>query len=86
VTNAWRFRRNETASVDPMDEARVLARLDRIDQLDRSGAAPTELLSELRGLLREAEAMTREQDEAKTGTEEVVGRLRTALARDIIGM
>jgi hypothetical protein len=30
--------------------------------------------------------MTREQDEAKSGTEEVVGRLRTALARDIIGM
>ena len=69
-----------------MDEARVLARLDRIDQLDRSGAAPTELLSELRGLLREAEALTREQDDAKSGNEEVVGRLRTALARDIIGM
>ena len=69
-----------------MDEARVLARLDRIDELDRSGAAPTELLAELRGLLREAEAMTREQDGAKSGTEEVVGRLRTALARDIIGM
>jgi hypothetical protein len=69
-----------------MDEARVLARLDRIDELDRSGAAPAELLDELRGLLREAEAMTREQDEAKRSTEEVVGRLRTALARDIIGM
>jgi hypothetical protein len=69
-----------------MDEARVLARLERIDELDRSGAAPTELLAELRGLLREAEAITREQDEAKSGTEEVVGRLRTALARDIIGM
>ena len=69
-----------------MDEAHVLARLDRIDELDRSGAAPAELLDELRGLLREAEAMTREQDEAKRDTEEVVGRLRTALARDIIGM
>jgi hypothetical protein len=69
-----------------MDEARVLARLDRIDELDRSGAAPTEVLAELRELLREAEAMTRDQDEAKSGTEEVVGRLRTALARDIIGM
>ena len=52
----------------------------------RSGAAPAELLDELRGLLREAEAMTREQEAAKRGTEEVVGRLRTALARDIIGM
>jgi hypothetical protein len=69
-----------------MDEARVLARLDRIDELDRSGAEPAKLLSELRGLLREAEALTREHEEAKRGTEEVVGRLRTVLARDIIGM
>ena len=73
-----------------MDESRVLARLDRIDELKRSGAAPAELLAqlqaELRGLLREAEALTREQDAAKSGAEEVVGRLRTALARDIIGM
>ncbi len=73
-----------------MDEARVLARLDRIDELKRSGAAPAELLvqlqAELRGLLGEAEALTRDHDDAKSGTEEVVGRLRTALARDIIGM
>jgi hypothetical protein len=69
-----------------MDESRVLARLDRIDELDRSGAAPTELLAELRGLLRDAEALTREHDDEKSGAEEVVGRLRTALARDIIGM
>jgi uncharacterized membrane protein YukC len=77
-----------------MDEVRVLARLDRIEELKHelkhSGAAPAELLvqlqAELRGLLREAEALTREQDDAKRGTEEVVGRLRTALARDIIGM
>ena len=69
-----------------MDEARVLARLDRIDELDRSGAAPGEVLAELRGLLREAEEMTRRLDPSKSGTEEVVGRLRTALARDIIGM
>ena len=69
-----------------MDEARVLARLDRIAELDRSGAAPGEVLAELRELLREAEAMTRELEGATKGTEEVVGRLRTALARDIIGM
>jgi hypothetical protein len=68
-----------------MDEARVLARLDRIEELDRSGAAPAELLAELRGLLREAGALMREQPDPKSG-EEVVGRLRTALARDIIGM
>ena len=70
-----------------MEEARVLARLDRIDALDREGAAPGELLAELRGLLREAETWTREQRQATTnGDEEVIGRLRTALARDIIGM
>ena len=74
-----------------MEEARVLARLDRIDALDREGAAPSELLAELRGLLREAEEWTREQraaaeGNATNGNEEVVERLRTALVRDIIGM
>jgi hypothetical protein len=73
-----------------VNESRVLARLDRIDELKRSGVAPAVLLvqlqAELRELLREAEVLTREHDEAKSGTEEVVGRLRTALARDIIGM
>ena len=58
-----------------MDEARVLARLDRIDALDRSGAAPGELLAELRGLLREAEAWARERaDGDATTAEEVVER------------
>ena len=47
------------ASVDGMDEARLLARLDRIDALDRTRAAPGELLAELRGLLCEAEARAR---------------------------
>ena len=69
-----------------MEEARVLERLDRIDALDRKGAAPGELLAELRGLLREAETWSREQRQARNGDEEVVERLRTALARDIIGM
>ncbi len=71
----------------------VLARLDRIGALDRSGAAPGELLAELRELVREAEAWTREcraaeRETAQTPeheTGEVVGRLRAALARDIIG-
>ena len=67
-----------------MDESRVLARLDRIDALDRGGAEPGELLAELRGLLREAEELAREQKDGRSG-EEVVERLRTALARDIIG-
>lgn len=78
-----------------MEEAHVLARLDRIDALDREGAPPGELLAELRGLLREAETWTRRQREqgrepangqTETQNEEVIGRLRTALARDIIGM
>ena len=69
-----------------MDEARVLARLDRIDALDRTRAAPGELLAELRGLLREAEEQARE----RTGGDRRRGgggrALRTAPARDIIGM
>jgi hypothetical protein len=69
-----------------MDEARVLARLDRIDALDRGGARPGELLEELRGLLREAETLARERKLTTTDEKEVVERLRTALARDIIGM
>ncbi len=52
----------------------MLARLDRIDALDRSGAAPGELLAELRGLLAEAETAP-----SPSGSgEEVVERLRTA--------
>jgi hypothetical protein len=69
-----------------MDDSRVLARLGRIDALDRSGAEPGRLLAELRGLLREAEELARSERTAANETEEVVGRLRTALARDIIDM
>ena len=69
-----------------MDESRVLARLRRIDALDRSGAAPGELLAELRGLLGEAEELARAERPERDEGEEVVGRLRRALARDIIGM
>ena len=44
-----------------MDEARrVVERLDRIEELERCGAEPTELLAELRGLLVDAEAWVRE--------------------------
>ena len=86
MTRALRVRYGRAASVELMDEARVLARLDRIDALDREGAAPGELLAELRGLLREAEELAREQAARDERDEEVVERLRTALARDIIGM
>ena len=48
-----------------MDEARaVLARLDRIEALEREGAPPGVLLEELRGLVHEAEVWAkREGDE-----------------------
>ena len=74
-----------------MDDDRVLARLDRIDALDRSGASPgsaaqRELLAELRGLIREAEEPARGQRNDHDATKEVVERPRTALGRDIIGM
>jgi hypothetical protein len=68
-----------------MDEERVLARLNRIDTLDRNGASPGQLLGELRSLLREAETLARRRATQDDGREEVVERLRTALARDIIG-
>jgi hypothetical protein len=43
-----------------MDEARaVLARLDRIEALEREGAPPGALLEELRGLVQAAEAWVR---------------------------
>jgi hypothetical protein len=43
-----------------MDEARrVLARLERIEALDRARAGPVDLLAELRSLLSEAEAWAR---------------------------
>ncbi len=60
-----------------MDEKSVLARLDRIGALDRSGAAPGELLAELRGLLCEAEQGARTQS-AGVDEREVVERLGTA--------
>jgi len=45
-----------------MDEAHaVIARLDRIEALDREDAPPTLLLPELRALVREAEAWARRE-------------------------
>ena len=72
-----------------MDETRVLARLDRIDQLDRGGAAPGELLLELRGLLREAEELARSglapHANSEDAREEVVERLGAAPVGDRVG-
>ena len=45
-----------------MDEARaVLARLDRIETLERTGAPPEALLAELQALVREAEVWARRE-------------------------
>jgi hypothetical protein len=57
-----------------MDESRVLARLDRIDALDRTSAAPGELLAELRRLLGEAEEQARKRTAVARDGEEVVER------------
>ena len=86
MTSPLRSCHDFPASVDRVDDGGLLARLDRIDALDRDGARPGELLEELRGLLREAETLARERKLTTTDEKEVVERLRTALARDIIGM
>ena len=52
--------RHSCSSLRVMEEARrVIERLERIEALDRSTADPAELLAELRGLLRDAEAWVR---------------------------
>ncbi|MDQ3671895.1 MAG: hypothetical protein M3364_05580 [Actinomycetota bacterium] len=62
-----------------MDESRaVLERLERIEALDRAGAARSELLTELRLLVEEAEAWSSTEG-GDTG-EAAVDNLRTALA------
>jgi hypothetical protein len=49
-----------------MDEARaVIERLDRIEALEREGAAADVLLGELRGLVRDAEAWARLEGDAR---------------------
>jgi len=64
-----------------MNEARrVLERLERIEELDRTTASPVELLDEVRGLLRDAEAWVRV--EGGDAADDAVTRLREALARD----
>jgi len=51
-----------------MDEARaVLARLDRIEALERERAHPAVILAELHELVREAEAWARLEGDARAG-------------------
>ena len=60
----------------------MIERLERIEALDRSTASPAELLDEVRGLLRDAEAWVRV--EGGDAADDAVIRLREALARDAV--
>ena len=61
----------------------MIERFERIESLRRANAGPVELLGELRALLQEAEDWARE--EGGDAGNAAVGRLRDALARDMIG-
>jgi hypothetical protein len=66
-----------------MDEARaVMARLDRIEALEREGAPPGVLLEELRGLVQEAEAWARTEggDRARNAVERCAAALGATVA------
>jgi hypothetical protein len=63
-----------------MDEARrLLARLERIEALDREQALPGALLAELRALLSEAEAWARIEHPVPETALEAVERCRQML-------
>ena len=59
----------------------MLRRLQRIELLDREGAAPDHLLAEVRALLGEAEAWAR-RDRAGEAVDEAIATCRAALARE----
>jgi hypothetical protein len=68
------------AIIGDVEEARrVLARLERIEALDRQRAQPGALLSELRALLVEAEAWVRTERTAPDAALEAVERCRLML-------
>jgi hypothetical protein len=63
-----------------MEEARrVLARLERIEALQRGEASPASLLDELRALLHEAEAWARTEREVPETALDAVARSRQML-------
>jgi len=65
-----------------MDEARVvLARLDRIEELEREGAPPGVLLEELRGLVQAAEAWAKLEGDERAGS--AVERCAASLAQPV---
>jgi hypothetical protein len=65
-----------------MDEARaVLARLDRIEALEREGAPPGVLLEELRGLVQAAEAWAKLEGDERART--AIEQCDSALAQPV---
>ena len=63
-----------------MEEARrVLARLERIETLDRQRAQPGDLLAELRALMAEAEAWSRAEHTVPEEATDAVERCREML-------
>jgi hypothetical protein len=65
-----------------MDEARaVLARLDRIEELEREDAPPGVLLEELRGLVQAAEVWARVEGDERARL--AVRRCDTALSAPV---
>lgn len=68
-----------------MEESRaVLERLERIEELDRTGAPPAEIVAELRALVADATAWSRA--EGGESAERAVAVLRSALADDMIAV
>jgi hypothetical protein len=60
-----------------MEEARrLLARLDRVEALQREGAAPTRLLAELDALVEEAEAWISAERDVADPVVDIVRRCR----------
>jgi hypothetical protein len=67
-----------------VEEARaVLARLDRIEELETGGAPASVLLAEVRALLHEAETWVRAEPAETRAAAEVVDRCRVALERPV---
>ena len=65
-----------------MDEARaVLARLDRIEELEREGAPPGVLLEELRGLVQAADTWAKLEGDERART--AVRHCDAALAQPV---
>lgn len=56
----------------------MIERLERIEMLERDGAPPTDVLDELRGLVRDAERWARFEGDARS--RDAVARCDAALA------